>query len=115
MATLYHWARCSTCRQLRQALRSAGTPVQERDFFADPLSEEELDQLARLAGGVRELFSGHSPSARALEDRLATMTDKELRSLMLAEPRLLRRPILVTDDGQVLIGRKASGLGEQGK
>lgn len=110
MAVLYHWVRCSTCRQLRQRLQDAGIEVTERDLFADPLSDGELEDLARLAGGLRELFSNHSPSARALESRLAAISDQELRALMVAEPRLLRRPIAVTDDGRVLIGRQAAEL-----
>jgi arsenate reductase len=107
MATLYHWARCSTCRQVRERLDRAGLKVCERDFFAEPLAPSELDELIRLAGGVSEVFSNQSPRARALDSRRATMTDQELREEILSEPRLLRRPILVSDDGMVLIGRQA--------
>lgn len=95
---------------MRERIHAAGIEVSERDFFAVPLSDEELKELARLAGGIRELFSSHSPSAKALETRLASISEEELRSEMLSEPRLLRRPILVTDDDRVHIGRKAVDL-----
>ena len=104
---LYHWARCSTCRQARELLRARHVDVEERDFFDERLRRDELNDLVRQAGGVRPLVSTASPTfarqGRALED----YSDGELEALVLSEPRLLRRPLLVTDDGRVLSGRKA--------
>jgi arsenate reductase-like glutaredoxin family protein len=56
------------------------------------LSESELDELLRLRP-AEELFSWKSPSARALGVQPG-IAPAELRRLMLAEPRLIRRPLL---------------------
>ncbi len=102
---LYHWTRCSTCRQAREKLAEAGVSTRERDFFAQPLDRAELERLAGMAGGVRRIFSFGSPSFRAMRRAPESFTDAELVALILTEPRLLRRP-LATADGRVLVGSR---------
>ena len=104
---LYHWSRCSTCRRARERLAASSLPVEERDFFADPLSGSELEELARGAGGVKALASTASPSFRARGRALDAWSEGDLRAAMLEDPRLVKRPILRRDDGTLLIGLPA--------
>ena len=103
---LYHWASCSSCREARQELAARGRRPELRDFFAEPLSAAELTELTELAGGVRNLFSFSSPSFRKLERAPESFADEELLELIEAEPRFLRRPLLVNGD-RLEIGLKA--------
>ena len=104
---LYWWPRCSTCREARQALHEKGLRPEERDYFARPLAPEELRELAGAAGGIRRLVATGSPSFRRLGRPLEDLGDAELEAHVLAEPRLLRRPLLRTPDGRVLVGGRA--------
>lgn len=81
--------------------------AEERDFFARPLERGELEDLARRAGGIRNVFAFGSPSFKKLGRDAGAIPDAELIDLVLSEPRLLRRPLLVTADGRVLAGGKA--------
>lgn len=81
--------------------------AEERDFFAHPLTREELDEIARRAGGVRNVFAFNSPSFKKLDRDPASLSDEELSDLILSEPRMLRRPLMLTDDGRVLAGGRA--------
>lgn len=74
-----------------------------------PLSEAELRQLAALAGGAAAIFSWKSPSARALAIRLEDADPGRLFALMVAEPRLIKRP-LVTRGEQIAVGSDPAGL-----
>ena len=83
--------------------------MQDRDFFKDPFSREELEELAGIVT-MDELFSWRSPSAREYRDRRGEISDADLIDLMLAEPRLIRRPIMIRVDDpsrHALGGRKA--------
>jgi len=83
--------------------------LEQRDFFKDPLSREELENLASIVT-MDELFSWRSPSAKKYRDRRDDLSDSDLIDLMIEEPRLIRRPIAIrTDDPgrHVLGGRKA--------
>ena len=56
---------------------------------------------------MRTLFAFGSPSFRRLGRDPEGLTEAEMMDLVLAEPRLLRRPLLVTGDGRVLAGATA--------
>ncbi len=79
-----------------------GVELEERDFFADPLSEQELRELIgdRPASHV---FSWNSPSFKKLGLSREDLDDDRLIQLMLDEPRLIRRP-LVQVGGEVFVG-----------
>ena len=77
-------------------LSQTGTQVESRDFFGQPFSEEEL---LRIIGDrtVSEFFSWSSPSFRKLGLEREGLTDDLLISLMLDEPRLIRRPLILVN------------------
>jgi arsenate reductase-like glutaredoxin family protein len=61
----------------------------------NPLSRAELEELAALAGGVDQLLSLRSPAYRARQG----VSLSDWLQEMIEEPRLIRRPILVTPGG----------------
>jgi arsenate reductase-like glutaredoxin family protein len=73
--------------------------AEERDLIKRPLSLEELRELAQRAGGVQAILATKSPAYRK---RAGTVhTDEEWLRAMAEEPRLIKRPILMTDDGVI--------------
>ena len=83
--------------------------MDQRDFFRDPLSREELQELASIVT-INELFSWRSPSAKQYRENKDDLTKSDLIELMMEEPRLIRRPITIRIDDtsrHVLGGKKA--------
>ena len=70
-----------------------GFEVNERDYFKDPLSEDELIDLASTVGLV-EIFAWRSPSVKNLGLQGKDLDDNEMLRFMQKEPRLIRRPII---------------------
>ena len=93
---------------MRALLSQAGVDTKEREFFEDRLSEEEL---RRLIGDrpASDVFSWKSPAFKALGLDRDDLSDQRLLRLMLDEPRLIRRPIVVVD-GEVIDGRDSAAL-----
>ena len=60
---------------------------------------------------VSDFFSWKSPSFRKLDLDRGSLTDDRLLSMMLDEPRLIRRP-LVEIDGKLIDGRDTSALSD---
>jgi arsenate reductase-like glutaredoxin family protein len=87
-----------------------GIGFETRDIFRQPLTAEEIRSLAARAS-VEELFSWRSPTARARGLQPGAMTDDALVQLMAAEPRLIRRPLVLTGD-RLIIGADAQALAE---
>jgi arsenate reductase-like glutaredoxin family protein len=82
--------------------------TEERDFFQDKFTEDEFQELL---GGRRaaDVFSWHSPSFKALGRPAESLSEEELVQLMLQEPRLIRRPLVVVN-GQLVIGSSQKAL-----
>lgn len=71
--------------------------VEERDFFKDPLSRDELQDLAQVLGpgeGLSDLFARRSPSLKKLGLEGQDLPESRMMELMLQEPRLIRRPLV---------------------
>ena len=71
-----------------------------REFFKQPFTRTELASILDRAGmQPTELVSTRSRVYRNHQSGGQQVTEAEWLERMLAEPRLIRRPILVTDDG----------------
>ena len=79
-----------------------GVQLEERDYFKDPFSESEIRELAQ-SDSISAMFSSRSPSLKKLGLADKELSEEEMVSLMLQEPRLVRRP-LVLMDGKLLVG-----------
>ncbi len=81
-----------------------GAEFETRDLIKEPLTRQELLELAAEAGGLELLVAKRSPSYKKYRDQMTT--EDGIIDAMLAEPRLIRRPILRGPDG-VYIGFQA--------
>jgi arsenate reductase (glutaredoxin) len=86
--------------------------VETRDFFKQLFTIEELRVLLQsLKLTPREVVATKSPSYKKMGLGKRTVSDAELLSLMVQEPRLLRRPLVIVD-GKPVIGFDKEKLGE---
>ena len=95
---------------MRAWLHEKGVDVEERDFFQQRFSEDELRDLLQ-GHGLRQVFSWNSPSFKALGLAPDGLNDETLLQLMLQEPRLIRRPLVKVGD-RLIIGGSQEALDE---
>ncbi|MBI20686.1 MAG: hypothetical protein CL780_00365 [Chloroflexi bacterium] len=74
------------------------------DIFKDRLSLENINEIL-LYVDINDIFSWSSPSAKPYRTKKSTIKESELISLILSEPKLIRRPILLIEN-KVVIGFK---------
>lgn len=98
---------CSTCKKARAFLDGQGADFTVREIKADRPTEEEL-RLWHAESGLplKKFFntSGQQYKALGLKDRLPAMSEDEQFALLATDGMLVKRPILVTDTGKVLVG-----------
>ncbi|MGY1823183.1 ArsC/Spx/MgsR family protein [Geodermatophilus sp. SYSU D00079] len=104
---------CSKCRTARDHLEEAGVEYTLRRYLDDPPSEAELraalDALGLQPWDVTRLSE---PLAGELGLRdLPRDADAWIR-LLVAHPRLIQRPIVLTDDGRAWVARDDRALTE---
>jgi arsenate reductase-like glutaredoxin family protein len=84
--------------------------LEERDYFKEPFSQQEILDLAGPVG-LSELFARRSPSLKKLGLAGQDLPDDQMLRLMLEEPRLIRRPLVKVGD-KLLIGANLKMLAE---
>jgi len=84
--------------------------INDRDFFKTPFTLEEIKDLLQ-GQPASDMFSFRSPSFKALELDQTKLSDHDLISLMLKEPRLIRRPV-VKIGKKVYFGADSKALAE---
>ena len=84
-------------------LSAHGVEYQRRDYFQDRFERAELAQVLGRAGlSPRAALSTRSKAYAALGLANAPLDDDALLDLMVQEPTLLRRPLIVGSTGAVI-------------
>lgn len=107
MITFLQYPPCSTCKKAKAWLDSQGLSYTSRHIKETPPSYEELSQWVRQSGlSIKKFFNTSGQQYRALElkDKLPAMTEDEQLRLLASDGMLVKRPIVVCDNGQVLVG-----------
>lgn len=103
MKKIYHLPNCSTCQRIIKELDLKSHNFEFQDIKSEPISENDLDSLAQMAGSYEKLFS-----RRALKYRELGLGDKQLsesdyKFYILGEYTFIQRPVVVIDSS-IFIG-----------
>lgn len=109
--TLWHNQRCSKSRSAKQILDDAGVAYEERRYLEQPPTAAELDSvLTALGREPWELARMGEDVAKQLNLRGEPHDRARWIELMVANPVLIERPILVTADGRAALGRPPEAI-----
>ena len=100
---------CSTCKKAKKWLDDHGIAYTNRHIKENNPSYEELKSWYAISGlPLKKFFNTSGLQYRALElkDKLPNMSEEEQLQLLATDGMLVKRPVLVTDDGKVLTGFK---------
>ncbi|MDE9540176.1 ArsC family reductase [Xenorhabdus bovienii] len=106
--TLYGIKNCDTMKKARRWLEDQEIPYQFHDYRVDGLSSELL-QLFIEQVGWEPLLNTRSTTWRKLSDdqKSAINNTEAAKKLMLEQPAIIKRPLLVSETGNYLLGFKA--------
>lgn len=100
---IYLYSSCTSCRNAEKVMTSGGRMFTRRDFFKDRFSREELEALfARTGVTPAEMLSTRSRAYKSLGLEGQDLTDDEILALMVREPTLLRRPLIVAKNETII-------------
>ena len=106
MTTLYGIKNCDTVRKARKWLEAHDVPFTFHDFRSDGLDEKDLRDWAKAAGWETLLNRRGTTWRKLPEEQRNDIDGQRAIQLMLDNPTLIKRPLLVTDDGQIHVGFK---------
>jgi arsenate reductase (glutaredoxin) len=95
-ATIWHNPNCGTSRNTLEILRDSGADVNVIEYLKNPPSREELKRLYARAGiAPSEGLRTKEPEAEALKNA----GDEAVLDAMIANPKLIERPLVETAKG----------------
>lgn len=90
---IYHLPSCSTCQRLLKEWNTEGVVL--RDIRNEPITEDEIDEMANLAGSYEALFSRRAMKYRALGLNEMDLSENDYRKYILQEDTFLKRPVVI--------------------
>jgi len=102
---IYHNPRCSKSRQTLQLLHDNAVEANVIEYLDTPPNNEELASLLNMLGlTARQLMRSHETEYKASGADNTDLNEAELIDIMVKNPKLIERPIVV-NDGKAAIGR----------
>jgi arsenate reductase (glutaredoxin) len=100
---VYQKPTCSKCRETLALLRESGAKFEAVNYYEIPLTAQRLRELIdKLGVTAREILRRDEPLARHLDLGEGGLSDDELIKVMVENPDLIQRPIVVRGDKAVL-------------
>lgn len=103
MVTIYHNPRCSKSRQTLALLEEQGVAPEIVQYLDTPPDASTLrDLLSKLGLGARQLLRTGEDAYKELNLADTSLSDDALIEAMVANPKLIERPIVVKGSKAVL-------------
>lgn len=104
-AKVYGLEKCDTCKKARNWLQRHKLAHDFVDYREQRVPADTLKAWALAVGGWEKLVNRSSTTWRSLPETRKTPESAPEWTLLIKEhPAIVRRPVLVTDDGQVSVG-----------
>ncbi|AFR02597.1 ArsC family reductase [Pectobacterium brasiliense] len=108
--TMYGIKNCDTIKKARRWLDDQQVAYRFHDYRADGLDEQLLQRFIDQLG-FQALLNTRGTTWRKLSEELRERINSDTsdsaeaaKKLMLEQPAVIKRPLLITDDGQSLLG-----------
>lgn len=94
---------CTSCRKTEKLLKQSGVEYEKREFFKDRFTADELRSLLdSVQLKPSDVISTRSRVYKERQLAEADLTEDQIIDLMVDEPTLLRRPIVINGDKAVV-------------
>ncbi|ATA24829.1 ArsC family reductase [Brenneria goodwinii] len=116
--TMYGIKNCDTIKKARRWLEEQQIDYRFHDYRADGLDPQRLEHFIALLGW-QPLINTRGTTWRKLSEEQRSIinsntadSEKAAVALMLEQPAVIKRPLLVTNDGKALLGFSADSYQE---
>ena len=101
MKHIFYLSTCDTRKRILAQWNTDGCTLQ--DIKTEPMTAAQVDQMIALAGSAESLFSKRARKYKELGLKDKSLSEADIRQLIIDEYTFLKRPVLVLDE-QIFIG-----------
>ena len=106
MKKAYHLSQCNTCQRI---LREVNWKGQMQEIRTEKISEEQLDQMAKMSGSYESLFSRRAIKYKSMGLKDKALSEMDYRQLILEEDTFLKRPVFIFND-KIFVGNSKKNI-----
>ena len=106
MTTIYGIKNCDTMKKARAWLDQHGIDHAFHDYKTQGVAREQLESWAKQVGWETLLNRAGTTFKKLPEVDKAGLTEEKAIALMLAQPSMIKRPVLELSGGKLLVGFK---------
>ena len=104
MVTIYTTSSCSSCRKAIAWMKEHNIPFKEKNIFTEQMTLKDLRKILKnTENGYDDIISTRSKYFVENNLDIDSMRTSELEQLILNNPSILRRPIII-DDEKIQVG-----------
>jgi len=107
-----YYPNCGTCRKALKWLEENDVQIEKRNIVENSPTRAELEKWHAASGlPIRKLFNTSGKKYRELDLKrtVRSTPDAELLSILATDGMLVKRPIMVTEEGRTLFGFNETG------
>ncbi len=102
--TIYGIKNCDTMQKARAWLGKYGVDYAFHDYKTAGIDREQLEQWCKKIGWEKLLNRAGTTFRKLPEKDKEGLTEKKAIALMLAQPSMIKRPVLDIGSGKLLVG-----------
>ena len=110
--TIYGIKNCDTMKKARAFLDKQGVDYVFHDYKTAGIERERLERWAKKVGWETLLNHAGTTFKKLPDKDKEGLTEKKAIALMLAQPSMIKRPVLDLGGGKLLVGFKPEQYGE---
>src|SRR6476469_6701153 len=111
-ATIYGIKNCDTMKKARAFLDKKGVAYDFHDYKAKGVDKRKLESWAKKASWETLLNRAGTTFKKLPDKDKENVTEKKAIALMLAQPSMIKRPVIELGGGKVLVGFKPEQYAE---
>ena len=105
MKKIYHLGNCTTCQAIIKETGIDRKGFEMQDIKTEKITPAQLDEMKKMAGSYEALFSRRAIKYKEMGLKNKTLSEKDIRKLILDEYTFLKRPVVI-DQKQIFIGNE---------
>jgi arsenate reductase (glutaredoxin) len=95
MKKIYHLGNCTTCQAIIKETGIDKKGFEMQDIKTEKITASQLDQLKKMTGSYEALFSRRAIKYKEMGLKDKTLSEQDIRKLILEEYTFLKRPVVV--------------------
>ena len=107
MKKIYYLKTCDTCKRILKSIPLNNFVLQ--DIKSNPITVVQLEEMYSLSGSYDKLFSKRAKKYKAMDLKNQTVTEEDMKQLILQEYTFLKRPVIIINSA-IYIGNSKENI-----